>query len=289
MGGALPRAAGDGAGGGGRRLRLGVARRSLPVRPGRRLAWPVGGVDVARCHRRCDEHDRARSAGGVNELPSTARAGQAGSDGRRHLVGPAHPRPRCGMEPARIRPRSACPSTTASAASPRRSRSSARCSATARSISTATTTTPIGAFSTRGRPVPAVRRCSSARSLNGCSTSRCPTSTVGTSGSACTATPRNGFAREKARTSTSASPRSDESVRSMRRARSSSSCRVGRDARWAITRPIPCSHCAGTPTSSADQLRELESVGAAHVQLVVDPITRDSIDWLAAMLDACRR
>jgi alkanesulfonate monooxygenase SsuD/methylene tetrahydromethanopterin reductase-like flavin-dependent oxidoreductase (luciferase family) len=45
----------------------------------------------------------------------------------------------------------------------------------------------------------------------------------------------------------------------------------------------------GRPAEIAGRLREFESAGAAHVQLVVDPITRDSIEWLAEVLDAFRR
>jgi len=44
----------------------------------------------------------------------------------------------------------------------------------------------------------------------------------------------------------------------------------------------------GSPTELADQLREFEAAGADHVQLVVDPITRDSIEWLADVLSAFR-
>lgn len=40
----------------------------------------------------------------------------------------------------------------------------------------------------------------------------------------------------------------------------------------------------GSPSELADQLREFAAVGASHVQLVVDPITRDSIESLAAVL-----
>ena len=40
----------------------------------------------------------------------------------------------------------------------------------------------------------------------------------------------------------------------------------------------------GRPSELADQLREFEDAGADHVQLVVDPITRDSIEWLADVL-----
>ena len=39
----------------------------------------------------------------------------------------------------------------------------------------------------------------------------------------------------------------------------------------------------GTPHEIADQIRAFADAGAAHVQLVVDPITRDSIEWFAAM------
>jgi alkanesulfonate monooxygenase SsuD/methylene tetrahydromethanopterin reductase-like flavin-dependent oxidoreductase (luciferase family) len=45
----------------------------------------------------------------------------------------------------------------------------------------------------------------------------------------------------------------------------------------------------GSPDELADQLREFEAAGAAHVQLVVDPITRESIEWLADVLTAFRR
>jgi alkanesulfonate monooxygenase SsuD/methylene tetrahydromethanopterin reductase-like flavin-dependent oxidoreductase (luciferase family) len=45
----------------------------------------------------------------------------------------------------------------------------------------------------------------------------------------------------------------------------------------------------GTADELADQLREFEAAGATHVQLVVDPITRDSIEWLADVLTAFRR
>jgi alkanesulfonate monooxygenase SsuD/methylene tetrahydromethanopterin reductase-like flavin-dependent oxidoreductase (luciferase family) len=40
----------------------------------------------------------------------------------------------------------------------------------------------------------------------------------------------------------------------------------------------------GSPLELADQLREFAAAGATHVQLVVDPITRDSIESLADML-----
>ncbi len=44
----------------------------------------------------------------------------------------------------------------------------------------------------------------------------------------------------------------------------------------------------GTPTELADQLRAFECAGAAHVQLCVDPITRDTIEWLGDVLTTFR-
>lgn len=44
----------------------------------------------------------------------------------------------------------------------------------------------------------------------------------------------------------------------------------------------------GTPAEIADQLRAFESVGIEHVQLVVDPITRGSIEWLGDVLASYR-
>lgn len=45
----------------------------------------------------------------------------------------------------------------------------------------------------------------------------------------------------------------------------------------------------GPADELADQLREFEAAGAAHVQLVVDPITRASIEWLGDVLTSFRR
>ncbi|TFH16308.1 MAG: LLM class flavin-dependent oxidoreductase [Acidimicrobiales bacterium] len=45
----------------------------------------------------------------------------------------------------------------------------------------------------------------------------------------------------------------------------------------------------GSASALADQLREFEAAGAAHVQLVVDPITRTSIEWLGDVIAAFRR
>ena len=98
----------------------------------------------------------------------------------------------------------------------------------------------------------------------------------------------DGFAREKARV--------DERIAALGRAgQIDATCAVlvqlpGGTGRQMGDYPSdPVQPLRGTPDELADQLRQLESVGAAHAQLVVDPITRDSIDWLAAMLDAFRR
>jgi alkanesulfonate monooxygenase SsuD/methylene tetrahydromethanopterin reductase-like flavin-dependent oxidoreductase (luciferase family) len=45
----------------------------------------------------------------------------------------------------------------------------------------------------------------------------------------------------------------------------------------------------GSAVALGDQLREFEAAGAAHVQLVVDPITRSSIEWLGDALAAFRQ
>jgi alkanesulfonate monooxygenase SsuD/methylene tetrahydromethanopterin reductase-like flavin-dependent oxidoreductase (luciferase family) len=59
---------------------------------------------------------------------------------------------------------------------------------------------------------------------------------------------------------------------------------MGDDNDFDTVRPL-----TGSPDELADQLREFEAAGAAHVQLVVDPITRESIEWLADVLTAFRR
>ncbi len=45
----------------------------------------------------------------------------------------------------------------------------------------------------------------------------------------------------------------------------------------------------GSPSELAGQLQEFADAGAAHVQLVVDPITRDTIEWLGDVLAEFRR
>jgi len=49
-------------------------------------------------------------------------------------------------------------------------------------------------------------------------------------------------------------------------------------------RPVEPLH--GTPLDIAEQLRAFADMGAAHVQLVLDPITRDTIEWFAAVFAA---
>ncbi len=48
----------------------------------------------------------------------------------------------------------------------------------------------------------------------------------------------------------------------------------------------PVEPVRGTAREVADQIRAFAEAGAEHVQLVVDPITRDSIEWFAAMFAA---
>jgi alkanesulfonate monooxygenase SsuD/methylene tetrahydromethanopterin reductase-like flavin-dependent oxidoreductase (luciferase family) len=48
----------------------------------------------------------------------------------------------------------------------------------------------------------------------------------------------------------------------------------------------PVEPVRGTPHEVADLVRAFAEAGAAHVQLVVDPITRDSIEWFADMFAA---
>jgi alkanesulfonate monooxygenase SsuD/methylene tetrahydromethanopterin reductase-like flavin-dependent oxidoreductase (luciferase family) len=48
----------------------------------------------------------------------------------------------------------------------------------------------------------------------------------------------------------------------------------------------PVEPIRGTATEVAEQIRAFAGVGAEHVQLVVDPITLDSIEWFEAMFTA---
>ena len=45
----------------------------------------------------------------------------------------------------------------------------------------------------------------------------------------------------------------------------------------------------GSPAAIAEQLARFGDAGASHVQLVVDPITRSSIEWLGDVLPLVRR
>ncbi len=45
----------------------------------------------------------------------------------------------------------------------------------------------------------------------------------------------------------------------------------------------------GSPAELAEQLRAWQSAGAKHIQLCVDPITRDSIEWLGDVLTEFRQ
>jgi alkanesulfonate monooxygenase SsuD/methylene tetrahydromethanopterin reductase-like flavin-dependent oxidoreductase (luciferase family) len=51
----------------------------------------------------------------------------------------------------------------------------------------------------------------------------------------------------------------------------------------------PVEPVRGTPMDVAERLRAFAAAGASHVQLVVDPITRDSIEWFSAVFAALDR
>jgi alkanesulfonate monooxygenase SsuD/methylene tetrahydromethanopterin reductase-like flavin-dependent oxidoreductase (luciferase family) len=46
----------------------------------------------------------------------------------------------------------------------------------------------------------------------------------------------------------------------------------------------PVEPIRGTTEEVADQIRAFADIGTEHVQLCVDPITRDSIEWFAEVL-----
>lgn len=52
---------------------------------------------------------------------------------------------------------------------------------------------------------------------------------------------------------------------------------------------LPTDPVEGSVADFADHLRGLADAGCAHVQIVVDPITRDTIEWLADVLTEFRR
>jgi alkanesulfonate monooxygenase SsuD/methylene tetrahydromethanopterin reductase-like flavin-dependent oxidoreductase (luciferase family) len=59
---------------------------------------------------------------------------------------------------------------------------------------------------------------------------------------------------------------------------------VGRTMGGSSAEPVQPLH--GTPEQLADHLRAFAEAGAAHVQLVVDPITQPAIEWLGQVLDS---
>jgi alkanesulfonate monooxygenase SsuD/methylene tetrahydromethanopterin reductase-like flavin-dependent oxidoreductase (luciferase family) len=50
----------------------------------------------------------------------------------------------------------------------------------------------------------------------------------------------------------------------------------------------PVEPVRGSAVEVAEQIKAFADAGAGHVQLVVDPITRDSIEWFGAMFAALR-
>jgi hypothetical protein len=48
----------------------------------------------------------------------------------------------------------------------------------------------------------------------------------------------------------------------------------------------PVGPVRGSAAEIAGHLAAMAAAGASHLQLVVDPITRDSIEWFAAVLAA---
>ena len=58
---------------------------------------------------------------------------------------------------------------------------------------------------------------------------------------------------------------------------------VTRAARWDDPPAV-----GGTPVDVATALRRFADAGADHLQLVVDPITVESVDWLGGVLERLR-
>ena len=81
-------------------VRFALARRSSVVRPACRHAGTMGGVDVARRTRRVDDDDRTRPAGGVHVVPCAGDARQNRGHRRRGLGWPADRRARRRLEHA---------------------------------------------------------------------------------------------------------------------------------------------------------------------------------------------
>ena len=77
--------------------------------------------------------------------------------------------------------------------------------------------------------------------------------------------------------------------RSSGRSRSWSGCPAGPDACRAISNRAGCRRSAASPPSSPTTLRAFAAEGISHVQLVLDPITRPSIEALAPALELLDR
>ena len=67
------------------------------------------------------------------------------------------------------------------------------------------------------------------------------------------------------------------------RAQCSCSCLVATVARWGRTARTPVEPIRGSASEVAEQIGAFAAAGAEHVQLCVDPINRDSIEWFAEM------
>ena len=93
----------DGAGGGRGRVRLDLARRSLPLPRGRLGRRPVGGVDVPRRPRRHHGAGEAGPAGRVPQLPQPGSAREEGGRGRRDQRRALRLRSRRRLEPHGVR------------------------------------------------------------------------------------------------------------------------------------------------------------------------------------------
>ncbi|MEJ7696319.1 MAG: hypothetical protein WKF78_06825 [Candidatus Limnocylindrales bacterium] len=120
-------------------------------------ARPVGGMDLPGGDRRGDLAGQFRAVRGVHQLPQPGPPREAGRDDRRDQRRAFRPGPRRRVERAGIPRLRLSRSITGSIASRRRSRSSAPCSGTGRSTSTAPGTRPATANSYRARRGPAAR------------------------------------------------------------------------------------------------------------------------------------
>lgn len=98
-----------------------------------------------------------------------------------------------------------------------------------------------------------------------------------------------GFATEKARVDSKleAIGRAPGEVEATAAVHVRLDCGAGRQMGDLVEHPIE--PLTGTPLELSDQLREWETAGAAHVQLCVDPITLDSIEWLGDVLTEFRK